>query len=62
MDRRTFLSAGAATFASLAIPVLTRGETCGNRTQEDRYGTGPFHRDNAPNRVNLASEFEPGTG
>ncbi len=60
MKRRKFIGVGTTFMAALALPKVLRSQTCTGLTEEDRYLDGPFHKDNAPNRVNLASEFEPG--
>jgi protocatechuate 3,4-dioxygenase beta subunit len=60
MDRRKFIGTGSAALAALALPKALRAQACRSKTEEDRYLDGPFHRDGAPNRVKLASEFEPG--
>lgn len=60
MDRRKFVGAGAAALATLAIPRQVLGQACTDRTMGDRYGIGPFYTANAPSRVKLATEFEPG--
>lgn len=63
MDRRRFIGTvgtGAAALAALALPGRARGQACGAPTEADNYGTGPFYTPDAPARVHLASEFEPG--
>ncbi|MDB5049421.1 MAG: dioxygenase [Fibrobacteres bacterium] len=60
MDRRTFVGAGAAALAALALPKSLRGQACANITVKDRYGLGPFYTPNAPMRLKLAQDAEPG--
>lgn len=60
MERRKFLGIGATAFATIALPKALAAQACPGKTEEDRYLDGPFHRPNAPKRVKLASEFEPG--
>jgi protocatechuate 3,4-dioxygenase beta subunit len=60
MQRRKFVGLGVSAFATLVFAKGARAQICKNKTEEDRYLDGPFHRLNAPNRIKLASEFEPG--
>ncbi len=60
MKRRKFIGVGTTFMAALALPKVLRSQTCTGLTEEDRYLDGPFHKPNAPDRINLASEFEPG--
>jgi protocatechuate 3,4-dioxygenase beta subunit len=61
MDRRTFVSAGAAAFAGLALPEFLKAQTCGTPTTADRYGYGPYYLEGAPQRARLGNADEPGT-
>jgi protocatechuate 3,4-dioxygenase beta subunit len=60
MERRKFIGMGATAVATLALPKALAAQACPSKTEEDRYLDGPFHRENAPKRIKLASEFEPG--
>lgn len=60
MDRRNFLGAGAGVLASLAVPRILQAQTCGNLTETDKYGLGPFYTAGAPRRAKLAGDYEPG--
>ncbi len=60
MDRRRFVTTGATALAAMAVPKILQAQACGSKTLEDLYGTGPFHKPDAPHRADLASEFEPG--
>ena len=59
-NRREFMSLGSLTLASLALPKMLNAQSCLPKTSKDRYGLGPFYLPDAPSRIELASDSEPG--